>query len=417
MVEPGQTVRSTAPARPWPSDVRFPTLRTAGSRCPNTKASTGVLSPVGSKSSAHPKDSRPVEAAVEALADGRPVLVTTDGGEVAIMAAASLANVELLAFMVRHTSGFICVALPEADCARLVLPPMQARSARGAQADFRVTVDAAHGIGTGISARDRARTVVLLADAESGAADFTRPGHVVPVAAREGGVLEHPGDAEAGIDLAMLAGLAPAAVMARMVSPSAPERMATPEETVNFGADRRMPTVQVNQLRAYRRFRQKLVTRMASTRLPMGTGTAQAIGYRGVDGSEYLTLVVGSVAGRHMVPTYIHHECLLGDVFGSVQCACGHRLDMARRAIGNSRGAVLIYVRGLGGREPDDPVDHLCSTDAAAPKPYAEAVSEQILRDLGVLSSVPYEAAFSAEAYRPPACVQPASASYLTGGF
>jgi 3,4-dihydroxy 2-butanone 4-phosphate synthase/GTP cyclohydrolase II len=401
MGEPGHTVGSLATARPLHPEVRV--------------AATSTPAPVTEIGTARVTDRCSVEAAVDALADRRPVLVTNDRGEVSMMAVAAAADVTVLAFMVRHTSGFVCVALPEADCDRLGLPPMQARGANGGHADFRVTVDAACGVGTGISARDRARTAALLADPASGPADFSRPGHVVPLATRTGGVLERPGDAEAGVDLAMLAGFAPAAVLARMVSPATSVRMATDHEVVGFGAEWGMPIVQVSALKTYRAARRPPATRMADTALPMSAGTGRAVGYRGADGSEYLVLVVGSVADGYAVPVYVHHECLLGDVFGSLRCACGHRLDRARRAILNGGLGVLIYRRGgSSGASWCARGEHPHSAGRGVPGPDADVVPEQILRDLGVLSMVP---CISADADGEPSPgPQRVSGFYLVGG-
>jgi 3,4-dihydroxy 2-butanone 4-phosphate synthase/GTP cyclohydrolase II len=188
-----------------------------------------------------------VTAACRAIRGGGAVVVTGEL-EGSLVAAAGSATRELIAFMVRHTSGFLVVALPEPECERLVLPPMHARDNQRSGLSHRVTVDASCGITTGISARDRARTVRLLADPGSDPATFTRPGHMVPIATRVGGVLERPGEAEAGVDLAALAGLCPAAVMARIVSPRCPERMADHDELVRFSRDHDLPMISVSDL-------------------------------------------------------------------------------------------------------------------------------------------------------------------------
>jgi 3,4-dihydroxy 2-butanone 4-phosphate synthase/GTP cyclohydrolase II len=206
-----------------------------------------------------------VRCAAQALADGRPVLLTTACGEGNLVCAAQHAGVETVAFLVRHTSGFLCVALPEAVCERLALPSMRTGDRGGANRgpDYRVTVDASERISTGISARDRARTISLLAAPGSGPATFTRPGHVVPVAARAGGVLVHQDAAEAGVDLTALAGLAPAALFAGVVSPRCPERMAGHDELLRFSADHRLPLVSAAAVATHLRTRgDSLVARL-----------------------------------------------------------------------------------------------------------------------------------------------------------
>jgi 3,4-dihydroxy 2-butanone 4-phosphate synthase/GTP cyclohydrolase II len=359
-----------------------------------------------------------IENAISALRNGDAVMVATDSGEVALMAPASCADVALVSFMVRHTSGFLCVALPEEDCERLALPPMQAAD-RGGHGELRVTVDAAAGIGTGISARDRAHTAALLADPTSVPSDFTRPGHVVPVAACTGGILERPGDAEIGVELAVLAGLAPAALMARLVSPVSPERMANTREAIDFGADRNMPMIHVDALRAVGASHRPLVVRIADTRLPMPEGTARAVGYRGVDGSDYLVLVSGAVSGQHAVPTWVHRECVLGDVFGSDHCGCGGRLDAARRGILAS-GGVLICVRG-GVKSTGFKCSPFTVLSGNVDDGWsaAGAACRHILRDLGVLGEVmlrPTTSSLDRSQRRDASAAPPTSRSDLWGG-
>jgi 3,4-dihydroxy 2-butanone 4-phosphate synthase / GTP cyclohydrolase II len=332
-------------------------------------------------------DSDSVSSAVTALANGRPVVLLTATGEGNLVCAADSATTQMLSFIVRHTSGFVCVALPEPECDRLSLPPMRAWAGRRPYTDYRVTVDASRGIGTGISARDRAHTISLLAAPTSEPATFTRPGHVVPVAARVGGVLENQGDAEAGVDLAVLAGLAPAAVLAAIVSPQQPQRMAGQDELIQFGTDHDLPTVSTSDLAAHLRATHSPITRRAVGSLRTCAGSAQTIGYRGDDGSEHLVLVAGLVSGGHAVPAYVHHECLLGDVFGTLRCTCAQRLHRARQAIVGRNMGVLIYVR-----QPVTAVGCPLSYQVGCSMPSIPAVHDQgvpgqILRDLGVLST------------------------------
>jgi 3,4-dihydroxy 2-butanone 4-phosphate synthase/GTP cyclohydrolase II len=210
---------------------------------------------------------------------------------------------------------------------------------------------------------------------------------VVPVAARVGGVLENQGEAEAGVDLAVLAGLAPAAVLATIVSPQQPQRMAGQDELIQFGSDHGLPTVSTSDLAAHLGATHSPITRTAVGSLRTWAGSAQTIGYRGDDGSEHLVLVAGSVSGGHAVPAYVHHECLLGDVFGALRCTCAQRLDRARQVIvGRNRG-VLIYVR-----QPVTAVGCPLTDQVGYSTPSILAVDDQgvpgqILRDLGVLST------------------------------
>ena len=194
-----------------------------------------------------------VAAAAAELATGGPVVVCTPDGGGSLVAAAGGITTERMAFLVRHTSGFLCVALTGDDCERLALPRMHAHDPdHPPVADFRVSVDAAEGISTGISAHDRARTARLLADAGSTPRTFVRPGHVIPVAAASGGVLQRPGAAEAGVDLCGLADLPPVAVYGQLVSAEHPERMAGPHELRRFAREHGAPLVDVAALVALR---------------------------------------------------------------------------------------------------------------------------------------------------------------------
>jgi 3,4-dihydroxy 2-butanone 4-phosphate synthase / GTP cyclohydrolase II len=332
-------------------------------------------------------DSDSVSSAVTALANGRPVVLLTASGEGNLVCAADTATTQMLSFIVRHTSGFVCVALPEPECDRLSLPPMGTWAGRRSGTDYRVTVDASRGIGTGISARDRAHTISLLAAPTSEPATFTRPGHVVPVAARVGGILENEGEAEAGVDLAVLAGLSPAAVLAAIVSPQQPQRMAGQDELLQFGSDHDLPTVSTSDLAAHLGATHSPITRRTIGSLRTWAGSAHTIAYRGDDGSEHLVLVAGSVSGGHAVPAYVHYECLLGDVFGTLRCPCAQRLDRARQAIiGRNRG-VLIYVRQPVTAVGCPLADHVGYNIPSIAVVEDQRVPGQILRDLGVLST------------------------------
>ncbi|MQA07608.1 MAG: bifunctional 3,4-dihydroxy-2-butanone-4-phosphate synthase/GTP cyclohydrolase II [Pseudonocardiaceae bacterium] len=295
-----------------------------------------------------------IDAAIADIAAGRPVVVVDDEdreNEGDLIFAAEKATPELVAFMVRYTSGYICVPLTEPDCDRLDLPPMfhTNQDARGTA--YTVTVDAREGIGTGISAADRSRTIRLLADEASTATDFSRPGHVVPLRAKEGGVLRRPGHTEAAVDLAVLAGLRPAGALCEIVSQKEDGDMARRDELEVFAADHDLKLISIADLIAYRRRFEKQVERVAEARLPTRHGTFRAIGYDSLlDGIEHVALVYGEIGDGDGVLVRVHSECLTGDVFGSLRCDCGNQLDAALAAVAEEGRGVVLYVRGHEGR-------------------------------------------------------------------
>src|SRR5437764_6688343 len=240
-----------------------------------------------------------VERAIEDIAAGKPVVVVDDAdreNEGDLIFAAEMATPELVAFMVRYTSGYICVPLTIEDCDRLELPPMYHTNQDKRGTAYTVSVDAREGVTTGISAHDRAHTMRLLADATSNAADFTRPGHVVPLRAKEGGVLRRPGHTEAAVDLCRLAGLRPAGVLCEIVSEKDVEDMARLDELGVFAAEHGLALVSIADLIAYRRRTERHVERMAASRIPTPHGDFRAVGYRNVlDGSEHIALVKGDI--------------------------------------------------------------------------------------------------------------------------
>jgi 3,4-dihydroxy 2-butanone 4-phosphate synthase/GTP cyclohydrolase II len=288
-----------------------------------------------------------VRGALAAVAAGRPVVVVDDEdreNEGDLVLAAECATPELMTFVVRHTSGFVCVALPGAECDRLSLPPMSRSSADRFGTAYTVTVDAVSGTTTGISAADRATTARVLADPASGARDLRRPGHVVGLRARDGGVLRRRGHTEAAVDLARLAGRRPAGVLCEIVRPDG--EMARRPELAAFAAEHGLDLITIGQLAAYRRRTERLVERVTSTRLPTGHGEFTAVGYRDLlTGGEHVALVAGDVAGRPDVPVHVHAECLCGDVLGSLRCPCRAELQAALAAVSRAGRGVLVYVR------------------------------------------------------------------------
>lgn len=326
-----------------------------------------------------------VRRAIAAVAAGRPVVVTDDAArsdQGYLVFAAEAANPKLLAFTVRHTSGYVRVALVGAECDRLNLPPMCNRDGDRFGAADRVAVDWC-GTGTGISATDRARTIAALAAAGSDAADFRRPGHVVPVQAGTDGVLGWPGPAEAAVDLARLAGRRPAGALCEIVSRDHPAAMARGAELIEFAIQHRLSIVSIDDLAQYRRRTEPQVVRLAETILPTRAGAARAIGFRDVhpaaSGGEHLVVLNGAAGSGLPMPLHIHVECLTGDVFGSTACRCRGELDRALTAMTARGSGMIVYLR------PPGPV-HTCGL-SCRDDVEAEQVSQTvawILRDLGV---------------------------------
>jgi 3,4-dihydroxy 2-butanone 4-phosphate synthase / GTP cyclohydrolase II len=293
-----------------------------------------------------------VARAVADIAAGRPVIVVDDAdreNEGDLIFAAELATPELVAFMVRHTSGYICVPLPATECDRLELPPMYATNQDKRGTAYTVTVDAREGVSTGISAADRARTIRLLAGADTTPTDFTRPGHVVPLRAKDGGVLRRPGHTEAAVDLARLAGLRPGGVLCELVNDDGSMRRLPDLQA--FAAEHNLTLVSIAELIAYRRRTEVQIRREAETRLPTRYGTFRAVGYRALlDGGEHIALVAGELGDGEDVLVRVHSECLTGDVFGSLRCDCGPQLEAALKAVAAEGRGVVLYVRGHEGR-------------------------------------------------------------------
>ncbi|BBX96625.1 3,4-dihydroxy-2-butanone-4-phosphate synthase [Mycobacterium lacus] len=315
-----------------------------------------------------------VRRAITAVAAGHPVVLTDGTDRDGYLAfAAEAATPRLLAFTVRHTSGYIRVALPGSECERLNLPPMCHRDDA-----HRVSVDL-RGTGTGISAGDRARTIAALASPGSDASDFLRPGHVVPLQTRTHGVLGRQGPAEAAVDLAYLAGRRRAAALSEIVSHRDPARMARGTELVEFAVEHALAVVSIDELVAYRRRTEPQVVRLTEALVPTWAGKSRVIGFRDAhDGGEHLVVIVGAPDAGIPVPVHIHVECLTGDVFGSKACRCGGELRGALTRMSAQGSGVILYLR-----PPGRP--RACGLFARSAA--GDAVSDTvawILRDLGV---------------------------------
>ena len=295
-----------------------------------------------------------VERAIADMAAGKPVVVVDDAdreNEGDLIFAAEMATPELVAFMVRYTSGYICVPLTASDCDRLELPPMYHTNQDKRGTAYTVSVDAREGVTTGISAHDRAHTMRLLADPASTAVQFTRPGHVVPLRAKEGGVLRRPGHTEAAVDLCRLAGLRPAGVLCEIVSEKDVEDMARLDELEVFAAEHDLALISIADLIAYRHRTERQVERLAEARIPTTQGEFRSVGYRSLlDGTDHIALVKGEIGDGEDVLVRVHSECLTGDVFGSQRCDCGPQLQAALAAVAAEGRGVVLYVRGHEGR-------------------------------------------------------------------
>jgi 3,4-dihydroxy 2-butanone 4-phosphate synthase/GTP cyclohydrolase II len=295
-----------------------------------------------------------VERAVQDIAAGRAVVVVDDAArenEGDIIFAASKATPELLAFTIRHARGLICVPMLGRDLDRLQIPLMTTDNQEHMGTAFTISVDARHGITTGISAADRAKTIRALADSATDPRDIVRPGHLFPLRYTEGGVLRRPGHTEAAVDLARLAGLTPAGVVAEIVNEDG--TMARRPQLRKFADEHGLALITIAQLIEHRRRAERMVVRVAETRIPNQHGEWRALGYRNlVDQTEHLALVLGDLAGAPADDLLVrmHSECLTGDVFGSARCDCGAQLEASMAAIAAEGRGVVLYLRGHEGR-------------------------------------------------------------------
>lgn len=293
-----------------------------------------------------------IEEAIAAVRRGEFIIVVDDADredEGDLIIAAEKVTPEKLAFMVRYTSGLVCVPVVGDRLDALELPLMVSDNTDSHHTAFTVSVDYGPGTTTGISAADRSATIHALIDDATGPEDLARPGHIFPLRYRDGGVLVRPGHTEASVDFARLAGLYPAAALCEVVNEDG--SMARGQDLVRFAKEHDLLLVTIADLVSYLGGRDGYIERVAEARLPTDFGEFRVLGYRSrLDDSEHAALVMGDVAGRDDVLVRAHSECLTGDALGSLRCDCRSQLlDAQRRVAAEGRGVVL-YIRGHEGR-------------------------------------------------------------------
>jgi 3,4-dihydroxy 2-butanone 4-phosphate synthase/GTP cyclohydrolase II len=293
-----------------------------------------------------------MQQAIMALAEGHVIIVTDDespqGGGDLIVAAERLTS-KAMAFMIRHTSGVICAALPGARLDELRIPLMVTETTGVMRGAFTISVDARHETTTGISAAERTATVKALIGAATKPGDLVRPGHIFPLRAVEGGVLRRAGRTEASVDLATAAGLYPAGVLAEAMTDDG--KAARRPDLEALAQAHGLIMVSIADIIRYRRIHGKLIRRMSQARMPTRYGDFTIYAYESLsDSIQHVAMVMGEVNGAPNVLVRVHSECLTGDLFGSMRCDCGSQLHDALSRISAEGRGVLVYLRGHEGR-------------------------------------------------------------------
>ena len=295
-----------------------------------------------------------VESAIEDIKNGKMVIIADDESrenDGDLVCAAELVTPEIINFMTMKGRGLICLTIDEKIAKRMNLHPMVDQNTESHGCAFTVSVDAQSKFGatTGISAKDRATTIKVAIDDNSQPDDLRRPGHIFPIQARKGGVLERVGQTEASVDIARLAGLKPAGVICEILN--ADGTMARRDDLRKFAQENNIKFITVAQIIAYRLTHERFVKRVASATLPTAHGTFEIVGYKNeLDGVEHVALIKNLDDKTKIPAVRMHSECLTGDVFHSLKCDCGDQLSSAMEYIDNYGCGAIVYLRHHEGR-------------------------------------------------------------------